>query len=91
MEALRAATITGATAIGYGADLGSIVPGNLADLLILDRNPPEDIRSTAAIDKVVKNGVVYEGATLDEVWPSEKQGPQFWWAQDKALAQTPSH
>lgn len=87
MEALRAATITGATALGYGADLGSIEPGKLADLVILDRNPLEDIHSTTAIHYVVKNGVVYDGNTLAEVWPTAITGPVFWWAdQSRKLA-----
>ena len=43
MEALRIATIYGAESIGYGADLGSIEPGKLADLQVLDANPLENI------------------------------------------------
>ena len=56
VEVLRAATIDGARIIGVAEDLGSIEPGKLADLVILDANPLDDIRRTTAIDRVMKNG-----------------------------------
>ncbi len=70
-DVLRVATLFGAEAIGYEQDLGSVEAGKLADLVLLDRNPLEDIAATQAIAYVMKNGVVYRGETLDEVWPSQ--------------------
>jgi Tol biopolymer transport system component len=70
-EALRVATVLGAEAIGLGGDLGSLEPGKLADLLVLEANPLEDIRNTNTIRYVMKNGRLYDGDTLNEVWPRQ--------------------
>jgi hypothetical protein len=77
--ALRAATIMGAEAIGLGRDLGSIEPGKLADLVILDANPLDDIRNTNTIDRVMMNGRLYDGDTLDEQWPRQRAAPDEPW------------
>ena len=56
-DALAAATIEGARYLGLDAELGSIAPGKLADLVVLDRDPLADLRATEAIHLVLKNGV----------------------------------
>ena len=78
-EALRAATIMGAEAIGLGRDLGSVEAGKLADLVILDANPLDDIRNTNTVDKVMMNGRLYDGDTLDELWPRQRPAPMEPW------------
>jgi Tol biopolymer transport system component len=79
LETLRAATLHGAEIIGLSQDLGSIEPGKLADLVVLDRNPLDDIHNSNSVRYVVKNGEVFEGSTLDRIWPSPKKLQPLWW------------
>jgi len=83
VNALKAATILGAESIGLDGDLGSIEIGKLADLVILEKNPLENIRHTNSIIQVMKNGRLYDGNTLDEVYPRQKKADKFWWQQEK--------
>ena len=78
MEALHAATIGSAETIGRQDEFGSIEPGKFADLVILSRDPRANIRNTLAISQVMKNGRLYEGETLDEVWPRARPLPEPW-------------
>ena len=75
IEVLHAATMGSAEVIGHAADVGSIEPGKFADLLILDADPVDNIRNTLSIHWVMKNGRLYEGDTLNEVWPRTRPGP----------------
>ena len=88
MDVLRVGTIFGAEAIGLQKNLGSIEVGKLADILILDSNPLDDIRNTNTIHYVMKNGRLYEGNTLAEVWPRAKPLPKQWWMTNDALPVT---
>lgn len=80
-EVLRVATSMGAEAIGYGQDLGSLEPGKLADLVVLDRDPLVDIENTTFIRFVMKNGVLYDAESLDEMWPESRARELPWWLQ----------
>jgi len=78
LEVLRCATVNGSKIIGRPADLGSIEPGKLADLLIMDKSPLDDIHNTNTIHWVMKNGELFEGDTLNEVWPEQKKLEPLW-------------
>ncbi len=79
LEALRAATLHGAEMIGYGQDIGSLEPGKLADLVVLDKNPLDDIHNTNTVRYVMKNGELFEADTLKQLWPVEKELAPLWW------------
>jgi imidazolonepropionase-like amidohydrolase/Tol biopolymer transport system component len=78
-EALRCATIGGARHLGYDRDIGTIEAGKLADLLVLDRDPLADIRHSESVSRVMLNGRLYDGATLDELLPRVRPRGSFWW------------
>ncbi len=82
-DALRAATIVGAEAIGLGTDLGSLEPGKMADLIVLDRDPLVNIRNSNSVSMVMVNGRLFDGGTLDEVYPRQQKLPVQPWAYAK--------
>jgi imidazolonepropionase-like amidohydrolase len=59
LQAIEAATEAGAVALGQSANRGTVTPGKLADLVVLNADPSRDIRNTTKIDFVVKNGHIY--------------------------------
>jgi Tol biopolymer transport system component len=82
LEILRAATLNGAEAIGLARDLGSLEAGKLADLVVLTKDPLEDIQNSTSIRFVMKNGELFDGDTLNEVWPNQRTLGPFWWWKD---------
>ncbi|MDP9099264.1 MAG: amidohydrolase family protein [Verrucomicrobiota bacterium] len=66
LQVLQCTTANAAKTFGgdTGAKIGSLKPGNFADLVILKSNPLDDIRNTSDIDSVIKNGVVYPADSL---------------------------
>jgi Tol biopolymer transport system component len=82
-EVLRAATLHGAEALGFAKDIGSIEPGKLADLIVLNKDPLIDIRNTNTIRYVMKDGELFEGDTLNQIWPQQKPLPELWWSKTR--------
>lgn len=72
MEALRTATINPARNFGVDKDLGSLEPGKLADLVVIDGNPLADIRQSDRVVQVMQNGRLYDAATMNQVAPVAK-------------------
>lgn len=81
-EVLRLATAGSSAVIGRQAFLGSIEPGKFADLVVLAKNPLEDISNTLALESVMKNGRLYDAGSLDELWPRRRPAPPLWFHND---------
>ena len=64
LEAIQAATIVPARVMKLDKELGTIEPGKLADLVVLDANPLEDIHNTRRVRKVISGGRVFDAAPL---------------------------
>jgi imidazolonepropionase-like amidohydrolase/Tol biopolymer transport system component len=82
-EALRCATLGGAKYLGYDGDLGSLEPGKLADLIVMDKDPLADIRNSESVSRVMQNGRLYDAATLDEIAPRVRPRGPFWWEKEQ--------
>lgn len=59
LEAIASATRVAAEKVGVEAELGTLEPGKQADLVVLDKDPLDDIRNTRSIRSVIKRGVLY--------------------------------
>lgn len=66
-EALYSATIAPVKFLGMSDSLGTISKGKLADLVLLNANPLEDIKNTTKVSTVIANGKIYGKAYIDSV------------------------
>jgi imidazolonepropionase-like amidohydrolase/Tol biopolymer transport system component len=82
MEALRTGTWNPALTFGMEKDLGSLEAGKLADLVVLDRNPLENIRHTETVRMVMVNGRLYDH-DLNEIAPVERKRAPLWWTKQQ--------
>ena len=77
--ALEAASMHGAKYLGAERDIGSIEVGKLADLIVTNTNPLDNIRNSADMRYVMKGGVLYDSDTLDELWPRQRKFGRYPW------------
>ena len=82
MEALRAATMNGAEYIGMGHALGSLEKGKLADLIVMEKNPLDDIQNSETVSQTMINGRLYDCETMNELGNEAKKRTKFWWELD---------
>ncbi|MCG8577720.1 MAG: amidohydrolase family protein [Flavobacteriales bacterium] len=91
MEALRAATLNGADYIGMAEDIGSLEEGKLADLIIMDKNPLDDIQNTQSIRYTMINGRLYDTETMNEIGNHPKERGKFYWENNSYNVSFPWH
>ncbi|HNQ13461.1 MAG TPA: amidohydrolase family protein [Bacteroidia bacterium] len=78
-EALKCATLNGAEYIGMSHQIGSLEKGKLADLIVLNKNPLENIRNTESIQYTMINGRIYDAETMNEVGNYNNKRSKFYW------------
>ncbi len=79
LQALKAATITPATHLGFANDIGSLEDGKLADLVVLNADPLADIQNSDDISHVMLGGRLYNAETMNEEVTGAAARAPYWW------------
>ncbi len=77
LEALRSGTLHGARYLGMDAQLGTIEPGKLADIIVIEKDPLADIRNTQTVKYTMVNGRLLDANTLDEIGNAPRKRAPF--------------
>ena len=94
LEALRSATLHGATYLGLDRDIGSLESGKLADLFVVAGNPIEDLYVTERVEMVMINGRLFDAATMNQIGNHPRERQPFYWERedvDDRFIWLPSH
>ncbi|RDC60848.1 Protein TolB [Alteripontixanthobacter maritimus] len=79
LQALKTATIDSARSLGMDTEIGSLEVGKLADLVILDGDPLDNIRNTERVETVMLGGRAYDAATMNEIVTGDGKRAPYWW------------
>ena len=78
-SALKSATINGANYLGMDDEIGSLEKGKLADLIVLNKNPLENILNTNSVSYTMINGRLFDTSTMNEIGNYNKKRSPFYW------------
>ncbi len=90
-QALQTATINPAFSLGFDKWIGSLETGKLADILVLDKNPLENIRNTESVRYTMVNGHLYDSETMNETGNVNKARAKFYWELNRNADSFPWH
>lgn len=79
IDCIKAATINGANYLGMDKEIGSLKKGKLADLIVLNANPLDDIRNSEKILYTIVNGRMFNSEDMSEIGNQPKNINKFWW------------
>jgi imidazolonepropionase-like amidohydrolase len=77
-EALRSGTLYPAKSLGLDGDIGSLEVGKLADLVVLEANPLDDLSRSRDVELTVLGGRVYDASTMNPVHPAGAPRDPLW-------------
>lgn len=81
-QALKSATVNGAELLGMEKQIGTLKVGKLADIIVIDGNPMEDIRQSENVVYTMINGRLYDANTMHEIGHRDKKRTKFYWELD---------
>ncbi|MBR9920838.1 MAG: amidohydrolase family protein [Bacteroidetes bacterium] len=81
-QALKAATINGAEYLGMDQEIGSLKEGKLADLIVINGNPLEEIKDSKKVEYTMINGRLYESETMHEIGNYDKECLPFFFQKE---------
>ena len=90
-EVLQTATINPAVSLGLDKWIGSLEPGKLADMIVMDKNPLENIRNTESIRYTMVNGRLFDAAQMNEIGNYNRPRTKFYWELNKNVNNFPWH